>query len=177
MSDKPSGEFWKDLKPIENVFKPDTLPEIFSQDAAGGDERYFVPFNETVFSKPLWISTSSNRWCDVLMAKGPGLVNRHYHPHEVFGFTLSGKWSYLEHDWVATAGDFVYEAPGEAHTLVAHEHKDPMKAIFIVKGPLIWLDENGNSCGHYDAHDYVKLCREHYEKVGIGADYVNKLLR
>jgi 2,4'-dihydroxyacetophenone dioxygenase len=53
-------------------------------------------------------------------------VNRHYHPQQVFAFTISGKWGYLEHDWVATAGDFVYEAPGEAHTLVAHEHEQPM---------------------------------------------------
>ena len=35
--------------------------------------------------------------------------------------TISGKWGYLEHDWVATAGDWIYEAPGEAHTLVAYE--------------------------------------------------------
>ena len=43
------------------------------------------------------------------MAKSAGLVNRHYHPHEVFAYTISGKWGYLEHDWTATAGDFVYE--------------------------------------------------------------------
>ena len=45
-----------------------------------------------------------------------GLVNRHYHPQQVFAYTISGKWGYLEHDWVATAGDWIYEAPGEAHT-------------------------------------------------------------
>ena len=81
------------------------------------------------------------------MATGPGLVNRHYHPHQVFGFTLSGKWGYLEHDWTATAGDFLYEAPGEAHTLVAYEHEDPMRIFFNVTGPLIWLDENGEAGG------------------------------
>src|SRR5579859_1823261 len=44
-------------------------------------------------------------------------------------------------------------------------------------GPLIWLDENGEPDGHFDVFDYIKLCREHYEKVGIGADYVDKLFR
>ena len=105
------------------------------------------------------------------------MVNRHYHPHEVFAYTISGKWSYLEHDWVATAGDFVYETPGEGHTLVAHEHADPMRVFFIVKGPLIWLDEEGNSEGHFDVHDYIAMCREHYEKVGIGADHIKSLFR
>ena len=52
-----------------------------------------------------------NRWGDILCAK-PGLVNRHYHPHQVFAYTISGKWGYLEHEWIATAGNFVYETPG-----------------------------------------------------------------
>jgi len=52
-----------------------------------------------------------------------------------------------------------------------------MRVFFIVKGPLIWLDEEGNSEGHFDVHDYIAMCREHYEKVGIGADYINSLFR
>ena len=77
--------------------------------------------------KVLWISVAQNSWCDVLRAIGAGLVNRHYHPHEVFACTISGKWGYLEHDCVATAGSFVYETPGEAHTLVAYESDEPTK--------------------------------------------------
>ena len=98
-------------------------------------------------------------------------------PHQVFGYTLSGQWSYLEHDWVATAGTLVYEAPGEAHTLVAHESPEPMRVHFNVTGPLIWLDENGEPNGTFDAYDYLELAREHYEKAGLGAEAVNKLLR
>lgn len=111
------------------------------------------------------------------MAKEAGLVNRHYHPHEVFAYTISGKWGYLEHDWTARAGDFVYETPGEGHTLVAYEHEQPMRAFFIVKGPLIWLDDDGKPDGYFDVHSYIELCRRHYEKVGIGADYVDTLFR
>src|SRR5215211_182047 len=177
MPEAATTEFWKDLKPIENVFKPDALPEIFCKDAPTDDLRYYVPLTETVYTRPLLISPAQNRWCDILMATGPGLVNRHYHPHQVFGFTLSGKWGYLEHDWTATAGDFLYEAPGEAHTLVAYEHEDPMKIFFNVTGPLLWLDENGEVEGHFDVHDYIAIARAHYEEVGLGADYVDKLFR
>ena len=77
----------------------------------------------------------------------------------------------------ATAGTFVYEAPGEAHTLVAHESPEPMRVHFNVTGPLIWLDENGEPNGTFDAYDYLELAREHYEKTGLGAEAVNKLLR
>jgi hypothetical protein len=62
-------------------------------------------------------------------------------------------------------------------TLVAYESDEPMRVTFNVTGPLIWLDENGEPNGHFDVFDYIKLCRDHYEKVGIGADYVDKLFR
>jgi 2,4'-dihydroxyacetophenone dioxygenase len=177
MSESATTEFWRHIKPLKSVFKPDAKPEAYIANAATDDERYYAPFTATVSSRPLWISPSENRWADVLMCKGAGLVNRHYHPHEVFAYTISGKWGYLEHDWTATAGDFVYETPGEGHTLVAYEHQDPMRVHFIVKGPLIWLDEDGKSLGHFDVHDYIALCKEHYEKVGLGAHAVTQLYR
>ncbi|MGY1770596.1 2,4'-dihydroxyacetophenone dioxygenase family protein [Blastococcus sp. SYSU D00813] len=178
VSPEPNGgEFWGDLKPLENVFRADAAPEIFLPDTLDDDDRYYIPLSETVGSRPLWISLTQNRWADVLMAKQAGLVNRHYHPHQVFGYTLSGKWSYLEHDWVATRGCFVYETPGEAHTLVAHESDEPMRVHFNVTGPLIWLDEDGQPSGTFDAYDYLELARRHYEEVGLGAAAVEKLLR
>src|SRR4051794_15026381 len=169
------NEFWRELKPIDRVFQADAAPELYLADAPAADDRLYVPFSETVFSRPLWISPSQNRWCDILMARGAGLVNRHYHPHEVFAYTISGKWGYLEHDWTATAGDFVYESPGEGHTLVAYESDEPMRALFVVKGPLIWLDEDGEPGDFFDVHHYLALCRDHYDAVGLGAGSVDAL--
>lgn len=177
MPEAATTEFWRSIKPIENVFKPDALREVYKAKVAQGDERYFVPMSETVSSKPVWISPQRNMWADVLMAKSAGLVNRHYHPHQVFAYTISGKWGYLEHDWTATAGDFVYEPPGEGHTLVAYDSGEPMRVFFVVQGPLVWLDDAGNSIGHYDVHDYIAAAREHYKKVGIDAGYVDTLFR
>ena len=42
---------------------------------------------------------------------------------------------------------------------------------------MIWLDENGEHCGYFDVHHYIAMCREHYEKIGLGADYVKTLFR
>jgi 2,4'-dihydroxyacetophenone dioxygenase len=177
MPEAAKTEFWKDMKAIEKVFQPDALPEVYISKIASADDRYFVPITDTVSSRPVWISPSQNRWCDVLMAKKAGFVNRHYHPHEVFAYTISGKWGYLEHDWTATAGDFVYETPGEAHTLVAYDHAEPMRVFFTVKGPLIWLDEQGEACGYFDVHNYIGMCKAHYETVGLGAELIERLYR
>ncbi len=38
-------------------------------------------------------------------------------------------------------------------------------------------NDNGEPFGAFDVFDYIALCKEHYEKVGIGADYVEKLFR
>ncbi|MBL4725243.1 MAG: 2,4'-dihydroxyacetophenone dioxygenase family protein [Rhizobiaceae bacterium] len=178
MAEQATTEFWKDIKPIENVFKPDAGMDVYVSNAAYADDKYFMQLSETgVYSRPLWINPSANKWCDILMAKNAGLVNRHYHPHEVFAYTISGKWGYLEHDWTATAGDFIYESPGEGHTLVAYEHEEPMRVMFIVTGPIIWLDEDGNSDGHLDVFDYIKIAREHYANTDLGAEYVDTLMR
>lgn len=177
MADTANQEFWRDLKPIPDAFKPGAAPEAYVPDAATGDDRYYAPLSATVGTRPLWISATQNRWCDVLMARGAGLVNRHYHPQQVFAYTISGKWGYLEHDWVATAGDWIYEAPGESHTLVAYESAEPMRVTFNVTGPLIWLDEEGKPSGHFDVFDYITLCKEHYEKAGLGAGLIDRLMR
>ncbi len=177
MPDEPQTEFWRDLKPIEKVFREDAQPEVYIPNAPIDDDRYYVPLSETVGSRPLWISPQQNMWADILRSTGAGLVNRHYHPHQVFAYTISGKWGYLEHDWTATAGDFVYETPGEGHTLIAYESDEPMLVHFNVTGPLIWLDDDGEPAGYFDVHDYIAMCREHYDQVGLGADLVDSLFR
>lgn len=77
----------------------------------------------------------------------------------------------------ATVGDWIYEAPGESHTLVAYESAEPMRVTFNVTGPLIWLDEEGKPSGHFDVFDYITLCKEHYEKAGLGAGLIDRLMR
>ena len=38
-------------------------------------------------------------------------------------------------------------------------------------------DEEGNTTGHYDVFDYMAAARAHYASNGIGADYVDTLIR
>ena len=52
-----------------------------------------------------------------------------------------------------------------------------MRVFFMVQGPSIWLDENGNGMGQYDVFDYIAAARAHYDKMGIGGKYVDSLVR
>lgn len=177
MPESPRLEYWKGISPIAKVLREGSLPEVYASKVAEGDPRYWVPISETVSSRPLWISPSKNMWADILTSSGPGLVSRHYHSHPIWAYTISGKWAYLEHEWTATAGDFIYETPGESHTLVSYDHPEPLKVFFVVSGPLMWLDEEGNTIGHFDVFDYIANARDHYAANGIGADHVDTLIR
>ena len=64
MSDTKGNEFWRSIAPIKDVFKP----EAYIPNAATDDMKYYVPFSETVCSRPLWISPSENKWADILRA-------------------------------------------------------------------------------------------------------------
>jgi hypothetical protein len=48
---KPRTNFGN-LKPISDCFQPDAQPEVYIQNAPTEDERYYVPFSETVLSRP-----------------------------------------------------------------------------------------------------------------------------
>jgi hypothetical protein len=60
----------------------------------------------------------------------------------VHGYTMRGRWRYLEHDWIAEPGTYIHEPAGEAHTLViTGDSPEPMMAFFVVEGGLIYLDK------------------------------------
>ena len=93
------------------------------------------------------------------------------------GFVLKGRWRYLEHDWVAEEGGYVYEPPGETHTLVVDEDVDEMITMFQVNGVMLYVDPWGKVQGYEDVFTKIDLCRAHYDKVGLGAAYVDRFIR
>ena len=55
---------------------------------------------------------SRGYWMNLLRVRKSGVLSRHRHPQPVHGYVIKGRWRYLEHDWVAQEGGYVYEAPG-----------------------------------------------------------------
>src|SRR5436189_287204 len=82
-----------------------------------------------------------------------------------------------ERDWVARAGAFVYEPPGEIHTLVVEPGHDEMITFFNISGAMVYVDADGNSTGYEDVHTKIAMCRRHYEACGLGAGYVDQFIR
>jgi 2,4'-dihydroxyacetophenone dioxygenase len=124
-------------------------PEIAVQ-AIPEDERVWVPQADNVWFRPLLLNTVSGGWSNLLRVRKSGVLSRHRHPMIVTGYVVKGSWRYLEHDWVATEGSFVYEPPGEIHTLVVDEGVPEMITFFTISGAMIYLDEAGQMNGYED---------------------------
>lgn len=96
----------------------------------------------------------------------PGVtLQRHKHTGEVFAFTVSGCWKYLEYPEVNTAGSYLFEPAGSVHTLhVPASCEQPADMWFAIRGANLELDSEGRVENVVDAgaalEIYRQLCRE-----------------
>ncbi|MCX6883352.1 MAG: 2,4'-dihydroxyacetophenone dioxygenase family protein [Verrucomicrobia bacterium] len=112
--------------------------------AINSGEIPWVPQAERVWFKPLRFDLVNGRWINLLKVTGGGRVNRHRHAGgQVIGYVIQGSWNYLERDWVARPGTFIYEPPGDIHTLVVDGRED-MITLFILEGVIQYLDDHNN---------------------------------
>ena len=151
-------------------------PEI-AVAAIPDDERVWVPQAPGVCFRPLLLNTVSGGWCNLLRVRKSGVLSRHRHPMMVVGYVIKGKWFYREHDWVATEGSFVYEPPGEVHTLEVPADCAEMITFFNIQGAMIYLNDANEQTGYEDVWTKIEMCRAHYAGNGLGAAYIDQFVR
>lgn len=141
------------------------------------DERVWVPQMRDVWFRPLLLNTLQGQWCNLLRVRKSGVLTKHLHPAPVHGYVIKGRWYYLEHDWVAETGSYVFEPPGEIHTLTVPEDCEEMITFFNISGCMIYLDDDNKQIGMEDVFTKIDMCRRHYAAVGLGAEYVDQFVR
>jgi 2,4'-dihydroxyacetophenone dioxygenase len=141
------------------------------------DERLWVPQTDCVSFRPLCLCVSGGYYVNLLRVRGAGLLSRHKHPGPVHGHVLKGKWRYLEHDWVAVPGSYIFEPPGEIHTLVVPDGVDEMITLFHVTGALLYCDVHGTVTSAEDVFTKLALAKKHYAQIGLGEEFVQQFVR
>ncbi len=149
-------------------------PELVVPEAA--DERLWIELEPNVWFRPLYFDMTTGSHCELLRVRRGGILGRHRHPTPVHGFVVKGQWRYLEHTWVASAGSYLYEPPGECHTLTVDDD-DEMLTFFYIDGPVLYVDDNDKVIRVEDNLNLIEMAKEHYEKVGLGADLVDAFIR
>ena len=71
----------------------------------------------------------------------------------------------------------MFEAPGDIHTLVALPDQPESVTLFHNTGALIYCDTEGNTTGYADVFTRIEAYSKHFEKVGLGKDYVKNFIR
>ena len=144
------------------------------------DDRRWVPYADGVWFQPCHFNVTSGGFSVVLKGLPGARLGTHYHVGTVRGYTMRGHWRYLEHDWVAKPGTFIYEPAGEAHTLVITEDSpEPAVIMFVVEGGLIYLDKpiDGRVAAYEDGFTALELTRKYYREAGLDAGELDLLVR
>lgn len=127
-------------------------------------ESPWVPFGANAAIKHLHFDVRRNAFSNILWIKSAGVIGTHKHRGTVVMLCLEGSARYLEYDWVAGPGDFIYETPGIVHTLVS-DHPKGVKLFGWLEGPLEFYDEQGGFVETVDVfwfiNHYESYCREH----------------
>jgi 2,4'-dihydroxyacetophenone dioxygenase len=138
---------------------------------AVADELPWAQWMDGLWVKLLRVSEATGVY--VLMVQfSPGTelpVHRHF--GQVHAYTLQGSWRYLEYDWVATAGSFVYEPPGSTHTLRAEGSEEDTIVLFTIQGGLVVFGPDGTYWAYEDAHTAKQrylMALEQQGKVDVG---------
>ncbi|KAL3827706.1 hypothetical protein ACHAXA_000579 [Cyclostephanos tholiformis] len=151
------------------------------------DTRVWVPQSDRLSFRPLCLCTSQGYYVNLLkFTGGGGVLGRHRHSSPVHALTLRGTWGYEEHDWRASPGTYVYEPPGETHTLIVDDGCDEMITLFHVTGSLLYVSGGGGEgregeddviIGYDDVFTKLDKARRWYEECGLGRDFADRLIR
>jgi 2,4'-dihydroxyacetophenone dioxygenase len=163
--------------PYQLPMPKEASPDLVVPSVLPEDERVWVPQAPNVSFRPLCLNASQGYWVNLLKVTRAGVLSRHRHTNPVHGYVIKGRWHYLEHDWVATEGGYVYEPPGETHTLVVPEDVEEMITLFQVNGLMLYVDPWGKATGYEDVFTKIDMCRKHYAACGLGVAYVDQFIR
>ena len=127
------------------------------------DESPWVPFGDNAAIRHLAFDVRNNIYSNVLWIKSPGVIGTHKHRGVVVMTCQEGSVRYLEYDWLAGPGSFIYEPPGLVHTLVT-EHPQGVKLFGWMQGPIEFYDAQGQFVETVDVwwfiNHYETWCRE-----------------
>ena len=122
-----------------------TVTEIPKALHIGESENPFVALGDGTHLQLLQVDVEAGLWVIRTKFEAGVVVPTHKHTGEVFAFTLSGSWKYLEYPEVNVAGSYLYEPAGSVHTLTVPAENDGMTDVwFAIYGANLNLDADGN---------------------------------
>ncbi|QHW30547.1 cupin [Paenibacillus rhizovicinus] len=142
----------------------------FPERVLHGEDLPWVPFdsgeNVNCYFKPLRFDLSTGTWIYLFRIKGNRTLGRHRHTGgSVIGFNIEGEWGYEGRTWTAKPGTFVFEPPGDIHTLITGAQE--VTTLFILSGSLQYFDEDNRIIGQDDVYTVLQKYQDYCSANGI----------
>ena len=147
-----------------SLFLPDKIDLELADVSVSSDDIPWIPNGQGFSFKPLHFWPATGTWANLVRLEPGGQIRRHVHAGgQVFAYVLEGSWHYLEHDWVAAKGSWVWEPPGDVHTLEVLGD-EPMVTLFVISGVIQYLDDDDQVVQQDDYRSrravYLRYCEE-----------------
>jgi len=127
------------------------------------DDLPWVPFDQgeekNCFFKPLRFDLATGTWTYLFKIKSNKVLTSHRHTGgSVIGFNIQGQWSYEGRSWIAKPGTFIFEPPGDIHTLITGDEE--VITLFILGGTLQYFDSSNHVIGQDDIYTVINKYRD-----------------
>lgn len=115
----------------------------------------------------LQVNIESGLWVVRMQFSAGTTVQTHKHTGEIYAFTASGSWYYLEYPQdINIAGSYLFEPAGSTHTLhVPADNTEDTEVCFVINGANLNLNAQGEVDSVTDAggilEAYYELCEAH----------------
>jgi len=102
----------------------------------------FAPYSDEIMIKVIKVDPIRGEWTSLLKTPPYTELPMHHHSGTVMVWTVTGSWRYKEHDWVASAGSFVFETAASRHTPITVGDEEVI-TLNIVQGDWNVLSPEG----------------------------------
>jgi len=125
------------------------------------EELPWIPFDGgSCHFKPLRFDLSTGIWVYLFKIERNMTLTKHRHTGgTVVGYNIQGRWRYHGRSWIAKPGTFIFEPPGDIHTLITED--DEVITLFILGGALQYFDEHNELIGQDDIYTVLKKYKDY----------------
>ncbi|MET3846474.1 MULTISPECIES: 2,4'-dihydroxyacetophenone dioxygenase family protein [unclassified Paenibacillus] len=118
------------------------------------------------YFKPLRFDLATGTWIYLFKIKSNQVLTRHRHTGgSVIEYNIQGRWRYEGRHWMAKPGTFIFEPPGDIHTLITEDEE--VITLFILGGSLQYFDQDNQVIGQDDIFTVLKKYRDYCDENGV----------
>ncbi len=158
----------------QNEFYFPSVNSMMKSYALAEADAKWLEYETGTFNRFMQFNLVQNTFTTVLKCMPGAGLELHYHPSFVIAYCLQGSWKYDEFDWIAEPDSFIFEPPGESHTLRVLGDEG-MTTMFYVAGPLVQLDKDFKQVGYVDAFSLRANAYKTYQENGWDTAYLDKI--